>query len=51
LQTGINAALSMFTWLCQIGATILGKRVGRRPFVLYIWPMLLVCLVGICASL
>lgn len=46
-QTGISAGLSVFTWFCQIGAVILGKRVGRRPFMLGTWPMLLLCLIGL----
>lgn len=50
-QTGINAGLSMFTWFCQIGAVILGKKFGRRPFLLGVWPMLLLCLAGVCAAL
>lgn len=50
-QTGINAGLSMFTWFCQIAAVLLGKKVGRRPFLLGIWPLLLVCLAGVCAAL
>jgi SP family sugar:H+ symporter-like MFS transporter len=50
-QTGINAGLSMFTWFCQISAVLAGKKVGRRPFLLGVWPLLLICLAGVCAAL
>ncbi|KAJ4497419.1 putative hexose transport-related protein [Lentinula lateritia] len=49
-QTGIQAGLSMFTWLCQIAAVYVGKYVGRRKILLYIWPTLLLSLVGLCVS-
>lgn len=40
-QTGIAAGLSMFTWFCQIGAVIVGRRVGRKTILLCVWPVLL----------
>jgi hypothetical protein len=49
-QTGINAGLSMFTWCCQIAAVIVGKRVGRRTIILWVWPTLLLGLIGLCVS-
>ena len=49
-QTGIAAGLNMFTWLCQIAAVFVGKRVGRRTIMLTIWPMLLLGLIGLCVS-
>jgi SP family sugar:H+ symporter-like MFS transporter len=47
VQNIINA---MFTWLCQIAAVFVGKRVGRRTIMLTIWPMLLLGLIGLCVS-
>lgn len=49
-QTGINAGLSMFTWVVQIAAVIVGKRVGSKKILLWIWPFLLACLVGFCVT-
>ena len=49
-QTGINAGLSMFTWFCQIAAVYVGKRVGRKTILLWVWPTLLLGLIGLCAS-
>lgn len=49
-QTGIAAGLSIFTWFCQIGAVYTGKRVGRKTILLWVWPALLLGLVGLCAS-
>ncbi|KAJ3812899.1 general substrate transporter [Lentinula lateritia] len=49
-QTGIQAGLSMFTWFCQIAAVYVGKYVGRRKILLFIWPTLLLSLVGLCVS-
>lgn len=48
-QTGIQAGLNVLTWFSQIAAVILGRKVGRKTIVLWVWPMLLVCLVGLCA--
>ncbi|RXK37335.1 sugar transporter [Tremella mesenterica] len=49
-QTGINAGLSVFTWFCQIAAVFIGKRVGRKTIVLWIWPCLFLALIGLCAA-
>ncbi|WWC68331.1 uncharacterized protein I206_102256 [Kwoniella pini CBS 10737] len=49
-QTGIAAGLNGFTWFCQIGAVYAGKFIGRRKIVLWTWPFLLFCLVGLCAA-
>ncbi|ORY30799.1 putative hexose transport-related protein [Naematelia encephala] len=49
-QTGINAGLSIFTWFCQIAAVYTGKRVGRRTILLWVWPMVLLGLVGLCVT-
>ncbi|WWD18249.1 hypothetical protein CI109_102699 [Kwoniella shandongensis] len=49
-QTGISAGLSIFTWFCQIAAVYTGKFVGRRKIVLWVWPALLLSLIGMCVS-
>ncbi|KAK4688562.1 hypothetical protein P7C73_g1534, partial [Tremellales sp. Uapishka_1] len=49
-QTGINAGLSVFTWFCQIAAVYVGKRVGRKTIMMWVWPTLLVTLIGLCVS-
>ncbi len=49
-QTGISAGLSVFTWICQIVAVFVGKRVGRKTILLWVWPILLLGLVGLCVS-
>ena len=49
-QTGIAAGLSIFTWFCQIGAVIMGKRVGRKTILLVMWPTLLLALIGLTVS-
>ncbi|WVQ83711.1 hypothetical protein IAT38_005855 [Cryptococcus sp. DSM 104549] len=49
-QTGINAGLSVFTWICQLVAVWVGKFVGRRKMLLFIWPTILLSLVGLCVS-
>ncbi|WWC96625.1 hypothetical protein V866_003497 [Kwoniella sp. B9012] len=49
-QTGIAAGLNGFTWICQIAAVYAGKFIGRRQIVLYTWPWLLLCLIGLCVS-
>lgn len=49
-QTGINAGLTIFTWFCQIAAVYAGKRVGRKTIILWVWPMILLGLVGLCVS-
>lgn len=49
-QTGINAGLNIFTWFCQIAAVWAGKYVGRKKILLWIWPTLLLCLVGLCVA-
>ncbi|KAJ9107164.1 hypothetical protein QFC19_002824 [Naganishia cerealis] len=49
-QTGIAAGLNVFTWFCQIGATFASKRIGRRTIILCVWPVLLLCLGGLCAT-
>ncbi|KAJ3784674.1 general substrate transporter [Lentinula aff. detonsa] len=49
-QTGIQAGLSVFTWFCQISAVYIGKFVGRRKILLFIWPILLLSFVGLCVS-
>jgi SP family sugar:H+ symporter-like MFS transporter len=49
-QTGIQAGLNVLTWFSQIAAVYLGRKVGRKTILLWVWPMLLGCLVGLCAS-
>jgi SP family sugar:H+ symporter-like MFS transporter len=49
-QTGINAGLNIFTWFCQIAAVWAGKYVGRKKILLWTWPTLLLCLVGLCVA-
>jgi hypothetical protein len=49
-QTGIAAGLNMFTWFCQVGATLAGTRIGRRTIILWTWPFLLLALAGLCAT-
>lgn len=49
-QTGIAAGLNMFTWLCQIAAVFVGKRVGRKRILLFVWPCLLASLIAMCAA-
>ena len=49
-QTGINAGLNVFTWICQIAFVFVGKRFGRRPILLWIWPFMLVSMAGLCAA-
>jgi hypothetical protein len=50
VQTGIGAGLSMWTWVIQIAAVFVGKRVGKKTILLWIWPLLLVSLAGLCAT-
>jgi len=49
-QTGISAGLSIFTWFCQIAAIITGRKVGRKTILLWVWPLLLLGLIGLCVS-
>ena len=49
-QTGINAGLSMFTWVCQLTAVWAGNYIGRRKILLSVWPILLLSLIGLCVS-
>jgi len=49
-QTGIQAGLNVLTWFSQIAAVALGRKVGRKTILLWVWPMILACLVGLCAS-
>ncbi|WVQ83710.1 hypothetical protein IAT38_005854 [Cryptococcus sp. DSM 104549] len=49
-QTGINAGLSIFTWFCQMATVYVGRFVGRRKILLFVWPAILVSLVGLCVS-
>jgi len=49
-QTGISAGLYVFTWFCQIAAVFLGKRVDKRTILLWVWPTLLLGLIGLCVS-
>jgi len=49
-QTGISAGLSVFTWFCQIAAVLAGRRVGKKTILLWVWPLLLLGLVGLCIS-
>lgn len=49
-QTGIAAGLNMFTWVCQITSVFLGRRVGRKTLMLWIWPFVLIFLVCMCAT-
>lgn len=50
VQTGISAGLSIFTWLCQIAAVVTGRKVGRKPILLWTWPIMLLCLIGLCVA-
>lgn len=49
-QTGIQAGLSIFTWIMQVVAVFVGKRVGRKRVLLGVWPVLLLALVGLMVS-
>lgn len=49
-QTGIAAGLNVFTYFCQIAAVFTGKFVNRRTILLSCWPMMLLCLVGLCVA-
>jgi SP family sugar:H+ symporter-like MFS transporter len=49
-QTGIQAGLNVLTWFSQIAAVALGRKVGRKTILLWVWPLLLACLVGLCAT-
>lgn len=49
-QTGIQAGLNVLTWFSQVAAVWTGRKVGRKTILLWVWPMLLCCLVGLCAS-
>jgi SP family sugar:H+ symporter-like MFS transporter len=49
-QTGIQAGLNVLTWFSQIAAVALGRKVGRKTILLWVWPLILACLVGLCAS-
>lgn len=49
-QTGLGVGLSAWTYIVQIVAVFVGKRVGCKPIILIIWPLLLLCLVGLCVS-
>jgi SP family sugar:H+ symporter-like MFS transporter len=49
-QTGIQAGLNVLTWFSQIAAVALGRKVGRKTILLWVWPLLLVCLVGLCST-
>ena len=46
-QTGINAGLSFFTWFCQLGFVYVGRFAGRRTILLWLWPALLLSLIGL----
>lgn len=49
-QTGLAAGFSMFTWVTQIAGVLVGKKAGRKTILLWIWPTLLLSLVGLCVS-
>ena len=49
-QTGINAGMSVFTWFCQLGAVYVGGFVGRKTILVWLWPCLLLGLIGQCVS-
>ncbi|KAI0801952.1 general substrate transporter [Irpex lacteus] len=49
-QTGINAGLTVFTWICQLAFVYIGRFVGRRKILLWLWPALLLSLVGLTVS-
>lgn len=49
-QTGINAGLNTFSWFCQIGALYGGRFFGRKTPILATWPIILLCLVGLCVA-
>jgi SP family sugar:H+ symporter-like MFS transporter len=49
-QTGLSAGLSIATWFSQVSAVLVGKRVGRRTIILWVWPLLLLSLVGLAVS-
>lgn len=40
----------MWTWFVQIAAVFVGKRVGSKKILLWVWPFLLFCLAGLCAA-
>jgi hypothetical protein len=40
----------MFTWVTQIAGVLVGKKAGRKTILLWIWPTLLLSLVGLCVS-
>ncbi|WVO17757.1 hypothetical protein L204_105455 [Cryptococcus depauperatus] len=50
MQTGINAGLSMFKWMCQISSVWAMCYVGRRRILLSVWPLLFLSLVGLAIS-
>lgn len=47
VQTGIAAGLNMFTWLCQIGSVMTERFFGKKRILLWCWPLLLLCFVGL----
>ncbi|OCF42858.1 sugar transporter [Kwoniella heveanensis CBS 569] len=49
-QTGVAAGLNGFTWISQLVAVYVGKFVGRKKILLWVWPTLLLALVGLCVS-
>jgi MFS family permease len=49
-QTGIAAGLNVWSWIMQISAVWLGIYVGRKKILLGVWPVLLLCLVGLCVA-
>jgi hypothetical protein len=49
-QTGIAAGLNMFTWICQVTAVFLGRRIGRKTLMLWIWPFVFIFLAIMCAT-
>lgn len=49
-QTGISAGLSIFTWLMQLTAVYVGRKVGRKTILLCVWPVILLALAALCAS-
>lgn len=40
----------MWTWFVQIAAVFVGKRVGSKKILLWVWPFLFFCLAGLCAA-
>ena len=42
--------MSVFTWICQLVAVYVGRFVGRKTMLLWLWPCVLLALIGQCVS-